>query len=126
MQKNRNTYYLPWLKQRFERLRPDHPELGKSIRELCGEISYYLAAHRAAGIPLDTKHLEVIFSDGITVVLRQTLGVWVIFRIVLTKRVRESRPVFGIQRVKVGAQEALTRVLKYWKRLFDAPCVALL
>lgn len=116
-----NVFYLYRVRRQFERAKADHPELGFHINELRNEIGYYLAAHKAAGIRFDGKHLEIIYSDGVTVVLRQTLGIWIITRLVLTLPVWEYRPVFGFKSVKEGAIEVVRRVFRYWISLFDTP-----
>lgn len=121
MKSIRNVFYLHRVKRQFECAKADHPELGNHINELRSEIGYYLAAHKAAGIRFDGRHLEIIYSDGVTVVLRQTLGIWIITRLVLTQSVREYLPVFGFKRVKEGAIEVVRRVFRYWIRLFDTP-----
>ena len=66
-----NVYYLPWVRRQFEKAKAARPELGNHIDDLRGEVGYYLAAHKAAGIRFDSKHLEIIYSDGVTVVLRR-------------------------------------------------------
>ena len=121
MRSIRNVFYLYRVTCQFERAKADHPELGNHINELRNEIGYYLAAHKTAGIRFDGRHLEIIYSHGVTVVLRQTLGVWIITRLVLTLPVREYQPVFGFKRVKEGAIEVVRRVFRYWICLFDAP-----
>ena len=109
MKNIRNVFFMPRVKRQFEKAKAAHPELGNHINDLRGEIGYYLAAHKAAGIRFDSRHLEIIYSDGVTVVLRQTLGIWIITRIVLTLPVKEYRPVFGFKRVREGAREAVRR-----------------
>ena len=116
-----NVYYLPWVKRKFAKAKAAHPELGNHIDDLRGEVGYYLAAHKAAGIRFDGKHLEIIYSDGVTVVLRQTLGIWIITRIVLTLPVREYQPVYLYKRIKEGGCEAVRKVLGRWRQLFDLP-----
>lgn len=125
MRSIRNVFYLYKVRRQFERAKADHPELGNHINELRNEIGYYLAAHKAAGIRFDGRHLEIIYSHGVTVVLRQTLGVWIITRLVLTLPVREYQPVFGFKRNKEGAIEVIKRVFRYWIRSFEAPPVPL-
>ena len=120
-----NVYYLPWVKRQFAKAKAAHPELGNHIDDLRGEVGYYLAAHKAAGIRFDSKHLEIIYSDGVTVVLRQTLGIWIITRIVLTLPVKEYRPVFDFKRVREGAREAVRRVFSHWRCVFGTPQIAL-
>ena len=73
----------------------------------------------------DSRHLEIIYSVGVTVVLRQTLGIWIITRIVLTLPVKEYRPVFGFKRVREGAREAVRRMFMHWRYSFDEPSFAL-
>ena len=121
MKNIRNVYFMPRVKRQFEKARAEHPELGKHINDLRDEIGYYLAAHKAAGIRFDSRHPEIIYSDGVTVVLRQTLGIWIITRIVLTLPVKEYRPVFVFKRVKEGAREVIRRVFRYWRCVFNAP-----
>ena len=121
MKNIRNVFFMPRVKRQFEKAKAAHPELGNHINDLRNEIGYYLAAHKAAGIRFDSRHLEIIYSDGVTVVLRQTLGIWIITRIVLTLPVREYRPVFGFKRIKEGIREVVRRVFSYWIRLFGAP-----
>ena len=125
MKNIRNVFFMPRVKRQFEKAKAAHPELGNHINDLRSEIGYYLAAHKAAGIHFDSRHLEIIYSDGVTVVLRQTLGIWIITRIVLTLPVREYRPVFGFKRVKEGARETVRRVFMHWQRVFAAPYIAL-
>ena len=121
MKNIRNVYFMPRVKRQFEKARAEHPELGKHINDLRDEIGYYLAAHKAAGIRFDSRYPEIIYSDGVTVVLRQTLGIWIITRIVLTLPVKEYRPVFVFKRVKEGAREVIRRVFRYWRCVFNAP-----
>lgn len=121
MRNIRNVFFMPHVKRQFEKAKTAHPELGEHINDLRGEVGYYLAAHKAAGIAFDSKFLEIIFCDGVTVVLRQTLGIWIITKIMLTKPVRKYQPVFDFKRVKVGAYEVVKRVLKRWRCLCDAP-----
>lgn len=122
MRKNQwNVYFLPGLKRRFKKIKSVCPELGESIEELRDEVGYYLAAHRAAGIAFESKYQEIFYSDGVIVVLRQTLGIWIIFQIKLSKPVREYQPIFVFQRFKDGAYERMRRVLNCWRRLFDPP-----
>ena len=122
MRKNKwNIYFLPELKRRFEKIKLSTPNLGKSIEELRDEVGYYLAAHRAAGITFDGEYQEIIYSDGVIVVLRQLLGTWIIFQIRLSRHVREYLPVFVFQRFKDGASERMKRVLKCWRYLFEPP-----
>ena len=71
------------------------------------------------------RYLEIIYSDGVTVVLRQTLGIWIITRIVLTLPVKEYRPVFGFKRVREGAREAVRRVFSHWRCVLGTPQIAL-
>ena len=120
-----NVYYLPWVRRQFEKAKAARPELGNHIDDLRGEVGYYLAAHKAAGIRFDSRHLEIVYSDGITVVLRQTLGIWIITRIVLTLPVKEYRPVFDFKRVMEGAREAVRRVFSHWRCVFGTPQIAL-
>lgn len=121
MKNIRNVFFMPRVKRQFEKAKAAHPELGNHINDLRSEIGYYLAAHTAAGIRFDSRHLEIIYSDGVTVVLRQTLGIWIITRIVMTLPVQEYQPVFGFKRVKEGAREVVRRTLKSWRRLFGTP-----
>lgn len=121
MKNIRNVYFMPWVKRQFEKAMAAHPELGNHINDLRDEVGYYLAAHKAAGIRFDSRHPEIIYSDGVTVVLRQTLGIWIITRIVLTLPVKEYRPVFVFKRVKEGAREVTRRVFRYWRCVFNAP-----
>ncbi len=125
MKNIRNVFFMPRVKRQFEKAKAAHPELGNHINDLRSEIGYYLAAHKAAGIRFDSRHLEIIYSDGVTVVLRQTLGIWIITRIVLTLPVKEYRPVFGFKRVREGAREAVRRVFMHWRYSFDEPSFAL-
>lgn len=121
MKNIRNVYFMPWVKRQFEKAKAEHPELGNHINDLRDEVGYYLAAHKAAGIRFDSRHPEIIYSDGVTVVLRQTLGIWIITRIVLTLPVKKYRPVFVFKRVKEGAREVIRRVFRYWRCVFNAP-----
>lgn len=121
MKNIRNVYFMPRVKRQFEKAKAAHPELGNHINDLRDEIGYYLAAHKAAGIRFDSRHPEIIYSDGVTVVLRQTLGIWIITRLVLTLPVREYRPVFVFKRIKEGVREVVRRVFRYWIRRFEAP-----
>ncbi len=121
MKNIRNVYFMPQVKRQFEKAKAAHPELGNHINNLRDEIGFYLAAHKAAGIRFDSRNLEIIYSEGVTVVLRQTLGIWIITRIVLTLPVKEYRPVFVFKRVKEGAREVIRRVFRYWRCVFNAP-----
>ena len=121
MKNIRNVYFMPQVKRQFEKAKAEHPELGNHINNLRDEIGYYLDAHKAAGIRFDSRHPEIIYSDGVTVVLRQTLGIWIITRIVLTLPVKEYRPVFVFKRVKEGAREVIRRVFRCWRCVFNAP-----
>ena len=121
MKNIRNVYFMPWVKRQFEKAKAEHPELGNHINDLRNEVGFYLAAHKAAGIRFDSRHPEIIYSDGVTVVLRQTLGIWIITRIVLTLPVKEYRPVFVFKRVKEGAREVIRRVFRYWRCVLNAP-----
>ena len=125
MKNIRNVFFMPRVKRQFEKARAAHPELGDHINDLRNAIGYYLAAHKAAGIRFDSRHLEIIYSDGVTVVLRQTLGIWIITRIVLTLPVKEYRPVFGFKRVREGAFDAVRRVFSHWRYSFNEPSFTL-
>ena len=125
MKNIRNVFFMPRVKRQFEKAKVAHPELGKHINDLRSEIGYYLAAHKAAGIRFDSRHLEIIYSEGVTVVLRQTLGIWIITRIVLTLPVKEYQPVFGYKRVREGAREAVRRVFMHWRLVLDVQTIAL-
>ena len=124
MRNIRNVFFMPRVKRQFEKAKAAHPELGKHINDLRDEVGYYLAAHKAAGIRFDSRHLEIIYSEGVTVVLRQTLGIWIITRIVLTLPVKEYQPVFGFKRVKEGAFVTVRRVFSHWRCVFDTPHIA--
>ena len=122
MRKNKwNVYYLPGIKRQFKNIQAICPNLGESIEELRDEVGFYLAAHRAKGIAFDGKYQEIFYSDGVIVVLRQTLGIWIIFQIKLSGSVREYQPVFVFQCFKDGAIERIRRVLKCWRRIFCLP-----
>lgn len=152
MKNIRNVFFMPRVKRQFEKAKAAHPELGNHINDLRNEIGYYLAAHKAAGIRFDSRHLEIIYSDGVTVVLRQgtvpksailppcpgpqagmenpmdfppPAGIWIITRIVLTLPVKEYWPVFGFKRVREGAREAVRRVFSHWRCVFDTSQIAL-
>ena len=121
MKNIRNVFFMPRVKRQFEKAKAAHPELGNHINDLRNEIGYYLAAHKAAGIRFDSRHLEIIYSDGVTVVLRQTLGIWIITRIALTLPVREYQPVYLYKRIKEGGRQVIRRGLSRWRQLFDLP-----
>ena len=125
MKNIRNVFFMPRVKRQFEKAKAVHPELGNHINDLRSEVGFYLAAHKAAGIRFDSRNLEIIYSEGVTVVLRQTLGIWIITRIVLTLPVKEYRPVFGFKRVREGAREAVRRVFMHWRLVLDVQTIAL-
>ena len=121
MKNIRNVFFMPRVKRQFEKAKAIHPELGNHIDDLRGEIGYYLAAHKAAGIRFDSRHLEMIYSDGVIIVLRQTLGIWIITGIVLTLPVKEYKPVWDFKRVKEGALEVVRCVFRFWRCVTFSP-----
>ena len=80
-------------------------------------LAFYLAAHEAAGVQLDTECQEVRYVDGVYLLLRKSQGVWYITNIFAAEEAVGYEPVYFWQRIKRGASYLLVRLLIGWRQL---------
>jgi hypothetical protein len=82
---------------------------------LCRETSAYIEAHEEQGIVLDATCQEIHYDCGIYMLLMKRHGVWYITEIWTANAPTMFVPVYLWQKIKLGWQDFIARVLIGWR-----------
>ncbi len=114
----KNSIQVEFSSKGWKQLERLNRKLGKAYLRayvLSREIRQYIELQREAGVLLDGKGQELVYEDGICVLIRADRGSWSIIDIWSLGECVEYKPVFIWRRIRQGLRDSLSHVFAGWR-----------